>query len=259
MSGFTPGAAACTAGLDAAPRLPLASPPMKVLPLAVWLLLLVPALALGLGLHAVVARALKTALARLAPLARGEARLAGYERAVYDSIEPAMLTVALLALAGGAALWFGAWQASPSAWWLAASALLAAVALDVTLWQRVEVGAEHVWFQRSLGGTVHQVLIDNIRDAGVEQRARRGFTLRHGSRSPQVRLKLRMKDRHVVALPKTGVRGGLPAVERCAACIDERLAALRSAEAARRDGVPDYELKRSLRRLRRNAHAVPAT
>lgn len=229
---------------------------MKVLPFAVWLLLFVPALALGLGLHAVVSRALKAALVRLAPLARGEARLAGYERGVHDSVEPAMLAVVLLALAGGAALWVGAWQAAPSAWWLAASALLAAVAFDITLWQRVEVGAEHVWFQRSLGGTVHQVLIDNIRDASVEQSERRGFTLRHGLRSPQVRLKLRMKDRHVVALPKTGVQAGLPAIEHCAACIDERLAALRSAEAARRDGVPDYELKRALRRLRRNAHAV---
>ncbi len=254
MSRFTPGAAACMGGLAPANALALACRPMKTLPLPVWLLLLVPMLALALGLQFVAARAIKQVLARFAPLARGERRVAGYERAVHDSTEPSMQAVVLLALAGGVALWCGAWLASVAAWWLAAAALLAATALDVALLQRVEIGDEHVWFQRGLSGTVHQMLIDNIRDTSIDQGERCGFTLPHGRDNRSVRLKLRTKDRRVVALPKTGTHGGIAAIEEAAARIDERLAELREVEARRR--TPDHDLKRALRRLKRNAHAA---
>jgi hypothetical protein len=221
------------------------------LPLAVWLLLLAPFVALGVGLHLVVARAVKQALLRWAPLPRGEQRIAGYERAVHDSVEPAMQAVIVLAFAAGAMLWAAAYAASALAWGCAAVTLLGAVVLDIALWQRVEVGAEHVWFQRRLFGTVHQVVVDNVRDVTIEQQDVAGLSLRHGRDNAIVRLKLRLKDRHVVALPKTGAYRGRADVEAVAACIEERLKSLR-AEAAMRPKDADSDLKRALRRLRRN-------
>lgn len=225
------------------------------LSLFVWLLLLPPLLLLGLGLHCVAARAIKQALLRWSPLPRGERRLAGYERSVHDSTEPALWAVVALALTGGAMLWAGAYWLSALAWGLAAAALLAAVALDLVLWQRVEVGDEFVWFQRHLGGTVHQLLIENVRDASVEQQEVGGFSLRHGRDNATVRLRLRLTDRHVAALPKTGACAGRAAVEAVAAHIEQRLASLR-AEAAVRRQQPDSDLKRALRRLRRNTAAA---
>ena len=227
------------------------------LSLVVWLLLLPALVALGLGLHLVASRAAKQALSRWAPLPRGEHRIAGYERSVHDSVEPAMQTIVVLAAAGGAMLWAGAYTASTLAWGCAAVTLLAAVGLDLALWQRVEVGAEHVWFQRRLFGTVHQVLIENMRDATVEQQDVGGLSLRHGRHNATVRLKLRLKDRHVAALPKTGASGGRADVEAVAARIEERLRSLR-AEAAVRTKSADSDLRRALRRLRRNTAATSA-
>jgi hypothetical protein len=241
----------------AAPASAWAATAGRGLPWWAWLTLLPPLLALGLGLHATASAACKQLLLRCAPLARGEQRIAGYERGVHDSVEREMQAVVALALAGGAALWVAAWSAAVPAWAAAVLLLLAALALDLVCWQRVEVGAEHVWFQRGLTGTVHQVLIENVRDAGVDHLPAHGVSLRHGVRdNATVRLKLRMKDRHVAALPKAGP-GAIDAVEAVAARIDERLRSLRAERAVRRRD-PERDLVRALRRLRRIADAQAA-
>lgn len=243
--------------LPAAPTSALAAAPGRGLSMWIWVLLLPPTLALGVGLHAALARAVKLAVKRWAPLPRGEPRLAGYERTVHDSVDAPMQAVVGLAIVGGAALWFGAAMASPFGWTLAAITLFGAIALDLARWQRVEVGIEHVWFQRGLAHNVHQVLIENIRDASIELADVSGLTLRHGRDNATVRLKLRMKDRFVAALPKTGAYAGRAAVENVVRHIDERLASLR-AEAAVRPVDPDRRLKRALKRLHRDPAAEPA-
>jgi hypothetical protein len=162
-----------------------------------------------------------------------------------------------LAIVGGAMLWAGAYWASPLAWGIAVTVLVAALALDLASWQRVEVSAEHLWFQRGLGGKVHQVLIENIRDVHVEQTEVGGLTLRHGRDNATVRIKLRMRDRYVAALPKAGAYSSRADVEHVAAMIDERLVSLR-AEAAMRPADADRDLKRALKRLHRDATAAQA-
>jgi hypothetical protein len=168
-----------------------------------------------------------------------------------------MQAVVVAAFAAGILLWIGAYGGSWLAWALAACALLAALALDVALWERVDLSHEHLWFQRGLAGRVHQVLIENIRDVKVQQADVRGLTLRRGRDNAYVRLKVRMRDRHVAALPKTGAYSGRGDVELVAAMIEERLASLR-AEAAMRPVDPDLKLKRALKKLRRNADAAQA-
>lgn len=231
----------------------LAAEPGRGLPWFAWLALLLPLVALAVGLQLTIATIVKQALIRLAPLARGEPRIAGYESSVVESVDIASRAVLLLAACAGLALWAAAAFASPAAWSLTALLLGAGLALDLLRWQRVEVGTDHVWFQRGLHRTVHQVLIENIRDVAIEQADLAGPTLRHGLRGAgTLRLKLRMKDRHVAALPKAGRASGRFGVEAVEAYVRERLASLR-AEAAMRPVDPDHDLKRALRRLRRAA------
>jgi hypothetical protein len=218
-----------------------------------WVLLLPVAIAFGLGLHSCAARTLKAFLSKLRPLAVSEPAIAGYERGVYDSTQPAMLLVATVAIGGGAMLWYAAYTAQTLAWLGCVGLLLLAVLLDIALWQRVEVSADYVWFRRGFAGSVHQVVIDNIRDVTIE-REPAGLTLRRGVRSVSVRLKMRMKDRYVAALPKAGHADDVAAVARQ---IDHRLATIRVEKAAR-PVDPDRKLRRALRKLQRE-QAQPAS
>lgn len=226
------------------------------LPHALWLLLLLPMMALGLGLHALAARALKEALHRFAPLATTETELVRYERRVYHSTEPAMLAVVALALAGGIGLWWGAYAMSTAGWSVGGVLIAAAVLWDLWSWQRVTAGEENVWFQRGLRGTVHQVLIENIRDFQLEEQEAPGLSLR-GTNNVTVRLKLRMRDRHIAALPKTDAGGGgREAVVAMAQHIDARLAQIRAAKPVpTEDRLIAHELRRLARRAQREAVA----
>jgi len=232
-----------------------AAEPGRGLPLGLWLVLLPPMLALGLGLHWTIARGLKELLRRARPLAIGEPEIAGYDRAVYHSTQPAMLAVVALAAGAGVALWVGAYAASLIGWSSAAIFVVAALALDLWHWERVALSAQYVWFQRGLAARVHQVLIDNVRDARVEERAARGLTLR-GRANRTVRLQLRMRDRIIAALPKTdAANGGREAVEAIAELINEQIAHIR---AARETPTEEQLIASALRRRVRRGEVAPA-
>ena len=149
-------------------------------------------------------------------------------------------------------------------------ALVAAVALEVLRWERVAASANNLWFQRGFGSTVHQVLIENIRDVAMQESEVRGFTLRHGTRNRLARLQVRMADRRVVALPKTDAFSGLDDVEGVANHLRLRLQQLADRQALQRSqreasaaaqavandpAKADAEIRRELRRLRKNALA----
>jgi hypothetical protein len=144
-------------------------------------------------------------------------------------------------------------------------AVLAVVAADVLRWERVAASADNLWFQRGFRNKVHQVVLENIRDLSVEETEVGGFTLRHGMHNRLARLQVRMKDRRVIALPKTDADSGLDAVEAVANHLRMRLQQLRDRERARRaarsaESVPadpeaaqDEDLQHALARLRRKA------
>jgi len=231
-------------------------------------LLLPLLLACGVAGHAVSSRVLKAVLWSWAPLATGEPESAAYERHVYHTSSRAMLEVAAAAAASGFVLWLAVATGIGA---LAALALLAfagALGLDLLRWERVAVSANYLWFQRGWRSTVHQVAMENIRDLSVEESEGRVLTLRRGKGSRLVRLKVRMKDRRVVALPKTDLATGAPSVQRVAEQLRLRLAHLRgkaggrpglrpdaTAEAPSDQAVQDDELRIALLRLRRNASA----
>ncbi|HEX6362392.1 MAG TPA: hypothetical protein VFZ93_05525, partial [Albitalea sp.] len=126
---------------------------------------------------------------------------------------------------------------------------------------------------------VHQVAMENIRDVHVDESDGRGPTLRDLRRNRVVRVSVRMKDKRVVALPKTdAAAGGVKAVRAVAQQLRQRLAHLRDRAAAENDlrpaltaGSPaaavrqDDELRIALLRLRQQAaaerrlKAVPAS
>lgn len=241
--------------LALAPGSVAAAAPGRGLPLGLWLALLPPMLALGLGLHWTLARGLKALLRRVRPLAIGEREIAGYDRVVYHSTQPMMLAVVALAAGAGLALWVGAYAASVSGWASAAGLVVAAVALDLWHWERVTLSVQYIWFQRGLTARVHQVLIDNVRDARVEERAARGLTLR-GRANRSVRLQLRMRDRIIAALPKTdAANGGREAVEAIAGLVNERIAHI---NAARVTPTEEQLIARELRRRVRRGEVAPA-
>jgi hypothetical protein len=225
--------------------------------------------AAGAG-HFVVSRGVKAVLWSVAPLATGEPQAYTYERDVWRTAEPAMLQVAVAALASGLVAWLGA----VTGWtWLAALGLLAwfgVLALDLLRWERVAVSANNLWFQRGLRERVHQVAYENIRDVHIEEKDAEGFTLLRGRNNRVCRLQVRMKDKRMVALPKTDAHSGLGDVEEVANQLRQRLrhledrAAVKRSEAAGHEAAQraaeapaggDDELRRALRKLRAGATA----
>jgi hypothetical protein len=176
-------------------------------------------------------------------------------------------------LAAGVVVWLG----GVTGWaWLTALGLLAwagAFAYELRRWERVAVSANNLWFQRGLGQKVHQVAFENIRDVHIEERDARGFTLRHGTRNRVCRLQVRMKDKRIVALPKTDAVSGLADVESVANQLRQRLRHLEDRESVKRaeaagheaaqaaaqtPSAGDAEIRRALRRLRAGALAPDA-
>lgn len=233
-------------------------------------------LALAIGLHALIARAAKTVLSAARPLASGEAEACGYDRRVYHTAAPAMLAVVATALGAGALLWLG-YVTGAGGWWAAGLlALFGAVALDLWSWERVTASASFLWFRRGSSGQVHQILIENIQHVTVDERdERRWPTLRHGYSNRVCRLRLLMRDKHVVGLPKTDANCALDDVEAVAnfvrarqqqsaqrVAIDaaEQRAAVAATEAAATPAQAraEAEMRLALRRLRQKALAPEA-
>lgn len=226
--------------------------------------------AAAMGTHFLAARATKAVLWSANPLAVGEPQAYTYERDVYQTAEPATMQIVALAAGTGLLAWLAGVQGSSWLWLLAAVCWAATLALDLVRWERVAVSANNLWFQRGLGQTVHQVAFENIRDVAVEEKEARGFTLRHGVRNRVCRLQVRMKDKRIVALPKTDAVSGLSSVEEVAnqlrqrlRHLEERMSVQRSSDegsraaraAAEQPPGDEAELRRALRRLRRGALA----
>lgn len=233
-------------------------------------------LAFALGLHALIARGAKAVFSASRRLASGEAEACGYERRVYHSAVPQMLIVVCSGLCAGLLLWLG--YVTGSGWFWAAGvlAVLGTVALDLWCWERVTASASCLWFQRGLTGQVHQILIDNILDVSVDERAVRKLpTLRHGFANRVCRLRVVLRDKQVIALPKTDANAGLEEVEAVAnfvrarqqqshqrKAIDEaeQRGARAAAEAAAAPAHADAEaeMRLALRRLRQKSLAPEA-
>ncbi len=220
--------------------------------------------------HYLASRAVKAVMWSTSPLSTGEPQAFTYERNVYFTADTGAMQVVGAVLAAGGVVWLG----GLTGWtWLTALGVLAwfgAFAFDLRRWERVAVSANNLWFQRGLGQTVHQVAFENIRDVNVEERDARGFTLRYGTRNRICRLQVRMKDKRVVALPKTDANSGLADVESVANQLRQRLrhmedrASVKRAEeagheaaqaAAQTSSAGDPEIRRALRRLRAGALA----
>jgi hypothetical protein len=211
----------------AAALLPMPQPAWAVQPgrglnAGVWVLLLPVFLALGVALHAVVARAAKAVIAAARPLATGEPEIAGYARRVYHTADPQMLQVIAVALGSGLLLWAAALTTSGWAWLLGVLAVGGAVGLDLLWWHRVAVSGESVWFQRGLQHTVHQVAIENIREVSVDEAEADVLTLRRGRNARVARVVLHLRDGTQAPLPKTDADGGLEEVEEVANQIRAR-------------------------------------
>lgn len=227
-------------------------------------------LAIAVAAHVLLSRGAKAVSSAVWPLATGEPEVAGYERRVYGTADRATLEITALVLVSGGVMWVGmTWKFG----WLGALGilmLLGAVVLDMVRWERVTVSANFVWFQRGLGHKVHQVAIENIRDVSVVESDTPGYTLRHLNRNRTCRLNMRMKDKRVVALPKTDAHAELDAVEALANHIRSRQQLAGDREAVKRSSVEgsetaaraareptsaDREMLRELRRLRKKAQA----
>lgn len=216
------------------------------------------------------ARATKAVLWSTSPLSGGEPQAYAYERDVYRTAETATMQVVALAGCTGLLVWVAGATGSGWLWALAALAWAATLGLDLLRWERVAVSANNLWFQRGLGQKVHQIAFENIRDVAVEERDVKGFTLMRGTHNRVCRLQVRMKDKRVVALPKTDAHSGLEDVEQVANQLRQRLRHLEdklslkrssdhateaAKQAAEQPPADEDELKRALRRLRRGALA----
>jgi len=227
-------------------------------------------LAAAAGVHVLAARGVKAVLWSTHPLAVGEPQAYSYERNVYRTAETGATQVVAAVFGAGLLVWLGA----VAGWfWLGFLGVLAwigAFALDLLRWQRVAVSASNLWFQRGLGQTVHQVAFENIHDVAVEEKEARGFTLRHGLNNRVCRLQVRMKDKRVVALPKTDAHTGLSDVEEVANQLRQRLRHMEdrealqqsqargsaaASEAAAQPPGDEDEMRRALRRLRKGTLA----
>jgi hypothetical protein len=222
------------------------------------------------ALHHLASRAVKAVLWSVSPLSSGEPQAFAYERDVWRTAEPETMQVAGAALAAGAVVWLGG--VTDSGWITALGVLawLGAMGFDLLRWERVAVSANNLWFQRGFWETVHQVAYENIRDANVEEKDAAGFTLLRGRRNRVCRLQVRMKDKRLVALPKTDAYSGLGDVEAVANQLRQRLRhledreAMQRSESAAHDAAQqateapaggDAELRRALRKLRAGALA----
>lgn len=237
----------------------------------VQLVLLLPfMLAFGVAGHAALSRMIKAVLWSWQPLASGEPEAATYERRVYHTGDRPMLEIVGVAAGAGLVLWFGVITGWNALWATAFATLGWAVVLDLLRWERVAVSASNLWFQRGWRGRVHQVALENIRDVSVEEIDGHGFTLRHGRHNRLVRLTVRMKDKRLVALPKTDAATGLDEVEAVANHLRLRLDQLRSRDAVRGGLRPavggatqealaeqEAELRKALVRLRQGAAQRP--
>jgi len=229
-------------------------------------------LALGVAAHALLERAVKAVLWSWSPLATGEHEAATYERRVYHTADPQITQIVATALAAGLLFWLGMATGWPGLGGLGFLTLVAAVGLDIWRWERVAASANHLWFQRGFGRTVHQVEIENIRDLSVEEFDVGGLTLRRGKHNRLARLQVRMNDKRVIALPKTDAENGLDDIEAVANHLRLRTlqrdnreavrrsssaasAAARAAGAAPPSSGKEAELRRALRKLRKNALA----
>lgn len=220
--------------------------------------------------HYLGSRAVKAVLWSVSPLSTGEPQAYAYERDVWRTAEPAMLQVQAAVLGSGLVVWLGA-VAGQS--WLSGLGVLAwigALLFDLQRWERVAVSANNLWFQRGFWEKVHQVAYENIRDAHIEEKDAGGFTLRRGRDNRVCRLQVRMKDKRVVALPKTDAHSGLADVEEVANQLRQRLRHLEDREAMKRSEAAaheaaqqaavaapsgDAELRQALRKLRAGALA----
>lgn len=226
--------------------------------------------AAALGTHVLAARAVKAVLWSTSPLSAGEPQAYSYERNVYRTAEMGAMQIVGLAVATGVLAWLAAVADSGWLWLLAVLAWAGTLGLDLLRWERVAVSASNLWFQRGLGQTVHQIAFENIRDVAVDERDAKGFTLRHGTANRVCRLQVRMKDKRVVALPKTDAHAELADVEQVANQLRQRLRHMEDREALKRSSAQadaaaqeaadrppaeEDELKRALRRLRRGATA----
>ena len=220
--------------------------------------------------HYLGSRAVKAVLWSVSPLSTGEPQAYAYERDVWRTAEPATLQVQAAVLGSGLVVWLGA-VAGQS--WLSGLGVLAwigALLFDLQRWERVAVSANNLWFQRGFWEKVHQVAYENIRDAHIEEKDAGGFTLRRGRDNRVCRLQVRMKDKRVVALPKTDAHSGLADVEEVANQLRQRLRHLEDREAMKRSEAAaheaaqqaavaapsgDAELRQALRKLRAGALA----
>jgi hypothetical protein len=229
------------------------------------LVLLLPFLvAFGIAGHAVLSRAVKAVLWSWSPLATGEPEAATYERRVYHTADRPMLEIVGIAAGAGLVLWVGAATGWAALWAVGFGLLGVAVTVDVLRWERVAASAHNLWFQRGYRNRVHQVALENVRDVSVEESEGHGITLRHGRDNRLVRLLVRMKDKRVVALPKTDAAHGVEAVEKVANHLRMGIAQMRDREAGERLlqqaargataealAVQEDELRHALIRLRR--------
>jgi len=240
--------------------------PVKIVQLGLLLPFL---LAFGIAGHASLSRMVKAVLWSWSPLATGEPEAAVYERRVYHTADRPMLEVVGLAAASGFVLWIGVVSGWLVLWAVAFAMFGASLVLDLVRWERVAVSASNLWFQRGYRGRVHQVALENIRDVAVEESEGSGFTIRRGRDNRLVRLTVRMKDKRVVALPKTDAADGVEAVEGVANQLRLRLQQLRDRHGGSRGLRPaatgasseavalqDDELRRALLRLRQHAAAA---
>ncbi|WP_341890503.1 hypothetical protein [Variovorax sp. YR752] len=223
--------------------------------------------------HYLASRAVKAVLWSVKPLSSGEPQAYAYERDVWRTAETQVLQVVGAVLASGVVVWAGGVLGMS---WLVALGLIGwvgALALDLRRWERVAVSANNLWFQRGLGQKVHQVDYENIRDVHIEEKDTGGFTLRRGTHNRVCRLQVRMKDKRVVALPKTDAHSGLGDVEEVANQLRQRLrhledrAAVKRSEdaahqavqkAAQEPAAGDDDIRRALRKLRAGALAPDA-
>ena len=176
-----------------------------------------------------------------------------------------MLQVVIAVLASGLLVWIGAVMGWHWLMGLGVAAWFGALALDLLRWERVAVSASNLWFQRGLRERVHQIAYENIRDVHVEEKEAGGFACATAATTRVCRLQVRMKDKRIVAPPKTDAFSGLGDVEEVANQLRQRPphgrprghAALRGGGASRRRAhaadTPtggDDELRRALNKLR---------
>jgi hypothetical protein len=239
---------------------------------ALNLLLTLPfMLALGLGLHALLARVAKAVAWSAKPLASGEAEAFRYERRVHHTAQPEVLQVIVLALAGGLLMWVGLQWSLGVGWLLGLLAVFGAVVMDLLRWARVSAGANFLWSQHGLRGEVAQTAIENITDVSVEEDDDAGgFTLRRGRNNRLCRLKVALANGSAPELPWTDGHAGFDDVEalanhlRARQQINADAQALRNAErrateaaraAAMQPPSRDAEELEALNRLRKGALA----